>query len=681
MASIAVIALLACRAFAASVSRSGHVQQLSNDGPATPQLVFDVSSSQTSGDDRATAAAPKQLHGRFIHLTDMHPDPWYKFNSSEAGACHSIEPAKGERAGFWGQPVSDCDAPVTLINATFDWLEAHFKGKVDFVVWTGDNARHDIDTRFPRSLPEILELNRFIAHRIRQTFGHVPVVTSIGNNDVFPHNIMFAGPSTITSELLSIWKHYIPEVHLHSFAGGGYYSVEAIPGHLLLVSLNTIYFFENNKAVDGCPSFSASSPDHASTMKRDEDPGTLELLWLEQQLLIARARGMQVWLTGHVPATKANWYEGCYARYSQLALAYHDTIVGHLFGHLNVDHFTMLQAKDAYGRRKKHIKRKGKKGKKRFSWYGAADGDGDDDTNEEAVHDSDFDARPHIQGSVSALLSDLLDQYKALPSPNKAKVQDFSVVNVNPSVIPTYLPAFRIWEYNTSVEARWRQPQDWETAVDVDGTTAESAVWSIVYRLWDMVAAPNWLANLTTNNFTKSILKRRKKHKKKKKYPSYPRLERHYNSSSPSQRNAYLTPLGYTQYMLDLERANEFDGYGSSEAKEGGGTRPLPEWQVEYTTLYAEEVAGRLVDEHLASLDAQVSHRHRAWPPAVRQLVHNGSSVNEIADALRREDVTPYEMNDLTFTSWLALGHKLGKQDKAWKGYRKRMFVSSGADY
>lgn len=135
---------------------------------------------------------------------------------------------------------------------------------------------------------------------------------------------MFAGPSTITNELLSVWKHFIPEVHLHSFARGGYYSIEAIPGQLLLVSLNTLYFYENNKAVDGCPSFSKRT----GSLKKDDDPGTEELLWLEQQLLLARARGMQVWMTGHVPATPANWYEGCYSRYGELVLSFHDTIVG-----------------------------------------------------------------------------------------------------------------------------------------------------------------------------------------------------------------------------------------------------------------------------------------------------------------------------------------------------------------
>ncbi|KAK4051670.1 Endopolyphosphatase [Microbotryomycetes sp. JL221] len=644
-------------------------------------------------DYKGGMAAPSKLHGRFIHLTDMHPDPFYKFNSSEAGSCHSHEPAKGDRAGYWGQPVSDCDSPLTLINATFDWLELHFKNKVDFVVWTGDNARHDIDTRFPRSLPEILNLNRYIAGRMRKTFGHVPVVTSIGNNDVFPHNIMFAGPSKITSELLSIWKHYIPEVHLHSFAGGGYYSVEAIPGHLLLVSLNTIYFFENNKAVDGCPSFTSiakelyetdeQDDEPVSTTKKDEDPGTIQLLWLEQQLLLARARGMQVWLTGHVPATKQNWYEGCYRRYSQLSLAYHDTIVGHLFGHLNIDHFTTLQAKDAFNDHKKNKRRrKHKKGK------GGKLEDDNDDRLGRFPED-----RPRIQGSVSALLSDLLEQYKDLPAPRKAKVQDYSVVNVNPSVVPTYLPAFRIWEYNTSVEARWRQPPDWETGAapfaedededdlkvtrSGDGGRSLSNMWQCLIDLY----SDAFPAQVITRHKHKKHRKHKKK-KRKSKWPSYPRLQRHHNPSSPSQHNSYLTPVGYTQYMLDLDRVNSFDGFGSAEGRVKG-ERPLPEWQIEYTTLDAQVVAKRLLSpSSLKDEDGSgtLSGQHEVWPPSVRRLVENGATTQEVADTLKKEGLTPYELQDLTIKSWLELGHKLGKQDKEWQDYRKRMFVSSGAD-
>jgi hypothetical protein len=36
---------------------------------------------------------------------------------------------------------SDCDSPMALVNMTFDWLKREWADEVDFVVWTGDNAR------------------------------------------------------------------------------------------------------------------------------------------------------------------------------------------------------------------------------------------------------------------------------------------------------------------------------------------------------------------------------------------------------------------------------------------------------------------------------------------------------------------------------------------------------------
>lgn len=72
--------------------------------------------------------------------------------------------------------------------------------------------------------------------------------------------------------------------------------------------------------------------------------------WLEVQLSEFRERGMQVWLTGHVPPHMGHYYDNCCElshlgeqlslmkpedlRYGDLALRYQDTIVGHLFGHM-----------------------------------------------------------------------------------------------------------------------------------------------------------------------------------------------------------------------------------------------------------------------------------------------------------------------------------------------------------
>jgi endopolyphosphatase len=46
------------------------------------------------------------LKGRFIHITDIHPDPFYTFKASEDHGCHKVhkkETRKKEHtAGWWG---------------------------------------------------------------------------------------------------------------------------------------------------------------------------------------------------------------------------------------------------------------------------------------------------------------------------------------------------------------------------------------------------------------------------------------------------------------------------------------------------------------------------------------------------------------------------------------------------
>src|ERR1700743_3362969 len=72
----------------------------------------------------------RRLKGKFLHITDIHPDPFYKVHSSTAGdsACHR---SKGS-AGYYGAETSDCDSPFSLVNATFDWLKTHMRDEVDF---------------------------------------------------------------------------------------------------------------------------------------------------------------------------------------------------------------------------------------------------------------------------------------------------------------------------------------------------------------------------------------------------------------------------------------------------------------------------------------------------------------------------------------------------------------------
>ena len=56
---------------------------------------------------RLTAPAPpeprRKLQGRFLHITDVHPDPHYRVGSSEKKACHRGTPKEGKAAaGYYG---------------------------------------------------------------------------------------------------------------------------------------------------------------------------------------------------------------------------------------------------------------------------------------------------------------------------------------------------------------------------------------------------------------------------------------------------------------------------------------------------------------------------------------------------------------------------------------------------
>jgi endopolyphosphatase len=82
------------------------------------------------------------LQGRFLTLSDLHPDWHYRPNSSIARVCHAKKPQGHEdRAGLFGSPVSDCDSPPLLLDALFHELKTKWKDRLDFVVVMGDLAR------------------------------------------------------------------------------------------------------------------------------------------------------------------------------------------------------------------------------------------------------------------------------------------------------------------------------------------------------------------------------------------------------------------------------------------------------------------------------------------------------------------------------------------------------------
>ncbi|MCJ1355894.1 MAG: hypothetical protein MMC33_005886 [Icmadophila ericetorum] len=414
--------------------------------PLVPEHIYN-----TARQDLRLDSAVRPLYGRFLHITDLHPDPFYEYHSStdEENACHR---GKGP-AGYLGAETTDCDAPFSLINATFQWINDNLKDKVDFVVWTGDSARHDNDEQNPRSEQQVSDLNNFVVNKFVEVFGKeddiddtdptndfiVSIVPTFGNNDILPHNIFAPGPNLWTKKYLDIWRQFIPEEQRHSFATGGWFFTEVIPGKLTIFSLNTLLFFDNNSAVDGCANPS--------------EPGYQQFEWLRIQLDFLRARGVKVILTGHVaPArteSKASWDETCWQKYTLWVHQYRDIIVGSLYGHMNIDHFMLqdFEEMDLLASEQSSIQSKRESLGDEISGQSTADY-----LTELRIDWSHIPNPPKVQSKAGTI------QKSGKPKKSKEDkynrkiggpwAERYSLSLVSPSLVPNYFPTLRVFEYN-----------------------------------------------------------------------------------------------------------------------------------------------------------------------------------------------------------------------------------------
>ena len=476
------------------------------------------------------------------------------------------------------------------------------------MIWTGDSARHDNDEKIPRTEEQVEGLNELLVAKFVEVFGKdeyindtdptndfiIPIVPTFGNNDILPHNILAKGPNRWTKRYTSIWNKFIPEEQRHGFERGGWFYVEVIPNNLAVFSLNTMYFFDSNSAVDGCADRS--------------EPGYEQMEWLRIQLQFLRERGMKAIMMGHVPParteSKRSWDETCWQKYTLWMRQYRDIVVGSMYGHMNIDHFLFQDAEDL------DLK--------------IMDGLADEAGLREALGD-----KLTIQSSAD-YLTDLRADWSDLPNPpsseiswtdeqelvhqarrNKRKKKDrghrkylkkiggvwaerYSASLVSPSVIPKYFPTLRVIEYNisglehditrhspvvTGVETRPADSNGLNRPGNGDGSLME-----IEQR------------EKSTISKHKKKRKKNRKHKRPKK-PNFevPAPPSKTAAPGPAYSPQTLTWLGFTQYYANLTK---FAGYYEpkilTDQSMGHGKHPdkkKPQWhpnhfefEVEYDT-------------------------------------------------------------------------------------------------
>lgn len=577
----------------------------------------------------------RKLHGRFLHITDMHPDEYYVAGTSIDNVCHSGEPTKGkDRAAKFGNAMSGCDSPMLLMDMTLDWIDKNLKDQIDFVVWTGDNIRHDNDRTYPRTEDEIFRMNAEVAEKIKKIFRTpnspdprdfaVPVVPSIGNNDVFPHNLFSLGPTLQTREYYRLWGDFIPEEQQRMFDRDASFFTEVIPGKLAVLSFNTLYLFKANPLVDNCDS--------------RKQPGYQLLLWLGYVLDEIRERGMKVWISGHVPPIAKNYDSSCYDKFSLWMHEYRDVIIGGLYGHMNMDHFVPVDVqaiRENMEEQQMSLLSEDERLTKTIREHAIAAREahlmGAKPVNKESYLDGVLDTyyKGVLQEIEQAVDSDLDIEKKKKKKGKKKKgkkekrtleeiYDQHSIVQVSGSVIPTFNPSIRVWEYNIS---------------DITDSSSIFGENQLEYQSWDLFFEDleHKMKNEFDDNessFWAASAEQNKKKKKKNGKPdkSIPRKKPDELPAGPGHIQQLFSPTKFVQYFADLDSINS-----------------------EYE---------KLIDKGLAEHDAI------------------NKAFNYEVEYTSKDE--PYPMESLLVKDYLHLAADLARDNGLWKIFKERAFISTG---
>ncbi|PVV00247.1 hypothetical protein BB560_005378 [Smittium megazygosporum] len=437
--------------------------------------------------------------GNFLHITDIHYDPLYFPDASVGNSCHlrkdldktqplssngqaSISKSPKNLLSLeFGTPYSRCDSPSILVESLSRFISFQLPINLDFVILTGDNCRHDSDSDFPMNGDQIFSQQEYVFSKLRDTFDNnlkIPLIFSLGNNDIYPHNKLGLPPKN--EKAGRIFKHlytllsgnnqynsssdtprspWIDPSQEKVFLKGGYYSASIPSTPYRVISLNTMYFYVENSKVGGC--------------KSRESPGLAQIGWLRSELKLAKKLGQKAIIIGHIAPHKDNYRNSCLKEYRRTVSKFTDTISAQMFGHTNRDAWFFVEPL------KKKLHEPSLPTEPQTGWERRVDNgdfwwlyedlvDEDLDDNPDEISNTDMKYQynsfdPHHSGNpdqkaslkkqpdfsisqIDDFTNSLVDSYERVLD-KYDDISRLSVASISHSVIPRFQPAFKILHY------------------------------------------------------------------------------------------------------------------------------------------------------------------------------------------------------------------------------------------
>ncbi|KAI9088318.1 hypothetical protein DFS34DRAFT_689649 [Phlyctochytrium arcticum] len=241
--------------------------------------------------------------------------------------------------------VAVCDSPLILVNETMSdsritRTEGEIRGLNALAVstFTGPFPIRTDESAKTFSPPMA---NRHRPHDNPRT--SIPVIptsattTSILTITCYTPLMLLTPPWTT---MLCCGNILFPRISPRHFRTTGNFYVD-VKEDLRVASLNTMYLSDGNKWVTDCRSTSIQKKRpgrHDDDDQSTPAAGDSAIDWLIHSVLIpARKDSKSVYVIGHVPPSPINYFPRCYTRFADVMVEYADVIRGQFYGHMNID--------------------------------------------------------------------------------------------------------------------------------------------------------------------------------------------------------------------------------------------------------------------------------------------------------------------------------------------------------
>ena len=230
------------------------------------------------------------------------------------------------------------------------------------VIFSGDILAHNFsETFFERYGEEDYNALRsfvyktvvFFATQVRERFGSVPVVFTLGNNDSYAGDYLLIPGGAFLADTADAFYNILllggadRKDYFRTYTAGGYFVAEPPGAKILLVCMNTVFF--SRHGTHDCTDL-------------DNNIATAQLAWLEQLLEKAHVDGKKVFIVTHIPpgisiysTVKTDmdasgkisdadvfWKESCQSRFLEICYRYGHVIQGIFSGHTHMDEYRLI---------------------------------------------------------------------------------------------------------------------------------------------------------------------------------------------------------------------------------------------------------------------------------------------------------------------------------------------------